>query len=88
MRYAQIAVLITALFLCLLSCRETIGERHDSLPKENSTVPSQNKKLEGPKKKKDATAPVQKPQKKDIKKKKQKASDTLKPKIAVLEGLE
>ena len=88
MRYAQIAVVITVLFLCLLSCRETIVERHDSLPKDNSTVPSQKKKLENRKKTKDGAIPSQKPQQKEIKKKKQKASDTLKPKIAVMEELQ
>lgn len=88
MRYIRIPVMITALFLCLLSCRETIVERHDSPPKENSNTPSTNKEQENPEKKKDANTPAQKLQEKDIKKKKQKATDTLKPKMAALEELQ
>lgn len=83
MRYAQISVLITAVFICLLSCRETIGEQHNSLPKEN-TAPSQRQKIEIPSQKDTASRPKKTPQEKEIKKKKKKASDTLKPKLAQL----
>ncbi len=84
MRYTQIAVLITAFFILFLSCRETIGEQHDSLPKDNSAVPSEKKKLKTPTETKDGNSPIQTPPDKEIKKKKMKASDTLKPKMAVL----
>jgi hypothetical protein len=87
MRHARISVVIATLFLCSLSCRETIGERHDSPQKENSTLPSQKKKIENPEKTKDRTTPFKKPQQEEIKKKKQKASDTLKPKMAELNSI-
>ncbi len=83
MRYSQIPVLITAVFICLLSCRETIGEQHNSFPKEN-TAPSQRKKIESPTQKDTASGFKKTPQDKEIKKKKKKASDTLKPKVAQL----
>jgi len=81
MRYAQISVLITALFICLLSCRETIGEQHNSLPKEN-TAPSKLKKKENPIQKDTTLGPKKTPQEKEIKKKKKSAYDTLKPGVA------
>lgn len=84
MRYSQISVLITALFLCLCSCRETIGEQHDSLPKENSTLPSNQKKIENSIQNDTAVKPQKKIQDKEIRKKKKRASDTLRPKVAVL----
>ena len=84
MRYSQISVLITALFLCLLSCRETIGEQHNSLPKESNGRPSQQEKIEIPSPI-DSTLKSRKPlEERKTKKKKKKASDTLRPKVAVL----
>ena len=84
MRYTQFSVLITALFLCFLSCRETIGERHKSLPKENAAPPSQQIKIENTVQKDTAAEQLKTPQDKEIKKKKKKASDTLRPMVAVL----
>ena len=84
MRYSQISVMITALFLCLLSCRETIGEQHNALPKENSTPPSQQRNIESPVQKDTLAEPIKTSQDKEIKKKKKKSSDTLKPKVAAL----
>ncbi len=81
MRYSQISVAITVLFLCFISCRETIGEQHNSHPKENATPPSQKEKVEPPIQEKDILEPKT-PQDKENKKK--KASDTLRPKIAIL----
>lgn len=84
MRYSQISVLITALLLCFPSCRETIGEQHNSLPKENAAPPSQRIKIERPVQKDTAGEHIKTQQDKEIKKKKTKASDTLRPKVAIL----
>ena len=86
MRYSQISVLITAIFLCLLSCRETIGEQHNSLPKENKPPALEKRSIENPIPKDSVAAPLQRQKNKETKKKKRKASDTLKPKMALLKS--
>lgn len=84
MRYSHIAVLITALFLCLISCGETHDRKQNSWPEEDSASPIEQKEIKSSIQIDSTSSPLKTTQEKKIKKKKKKASDTLRPKVATL----
>ncbi|MFS4445273.1 hypothetical protein [Maribacter sp. 2307UL18-2] len=84
MRYLQITLVYFGLILFLSSCRESISEQHNSPTKQSHPAPSAPEKIGTPVRKDSIKTPTRTQKDLKIKKEKKRASDTLRPKVAVL----
>ena len=82
MRLSQILTLSTLIFYGLISCKDTMGEQRNSVPKENTVPSARQNNTERPASKKYIAPPAETPQHKNHKKKKSRALDTLRPVVA------
>lgn len=83
MRLPHMTILFMVFFLCFISCRETVGEQHDSVPKEKKVPSTQQKQLEKPVPEYDSIKRNTPNSNKRFKKEKTKTSDTLRPIVAI-----